>query len=126
MGLYNFQPRFVPYIRAGTKKHTIRATRKHQDRPGSKMYLYRGLRTKKAKLISIEECVRVEPIRIEMQYPDAEVALSWETFVYVNETKLSEDEVERLARADGFNDFAEMVSFWDGRLPFEGHIFHWK
>lgn len=124
MGLYNFQPRFVPYIRARTKKHTIRATRKHQDRPGSKMYLYHGLRTKKAELISIEECVAVQEIRIEQKFQSSS-GTNWIDII-IDDYTLGADEREELARRDGFNNFAEMVLFWDGRLPFEGHIFHWK
>ena len=126
MGLYNFKPRFVPYIRARTKKHTIRETRKYPDKPGDPMFLYQGLRTKKAKRISVEECAKVESIRIECEYPDAEVILPWDVSVFIEGIELSSPEKESLARADGFNDFEEMVRFWDGRLPFEGHIIHWK
>jgi hypothetical protein len=126
VGLYDFKKRFVPRIRKRTKLHTIRGVRKYPDKPGDLMYLYHGLRTKKAKRIAVVECVKVEPIRIEMEYPDAEVALSWEVLVYVNDIWLTDDEVEALARADGFRNWEEMVLFWDGRLPFEGFIYHWK
>ena len=64
MGLYNFQPRFAPRIRAWdadpesplAKAHTIRAPRKggREDKPGDTMYLYTGLRQKGAARI-IEE-----------------------------------------------------------------------
>lgn len=39
---------------------------------------------------------------------------------------LAMDECETLAQADGFDSFAEMMQFWDGRLPFAGQIIHWK
>ena len=61
MGLYNFQPRFAPRIRAWdadpesplAKAHTIRAPRKggREDKPGDTMYLYTGLRQKGAARI---------------------------------------------------------------------------
>jgi hypothetical protein len=41
MGLYNFQPRFVPFILSGEKTHVIRSVRKHPDKPGDTLYLYR-------------------------------------------------------------------------------------
>lgn len=31
-----------------------------------------------------------------------------------------------LARRDGFDGFAEMMQYWDGKLPWYGHIFHWR
>jgi hypothetical protein len=34
MGLYNFQRRFLSHILAGQKTYTIRAIRKHPDKPG--------------------------------------------------------------------------------------------
>jgi hypothetical protein len=40
MGLYNFQPRFVPFILSGEKTHAIRSVRKHPDKPGETLYLY--------------------------------------------------------------------------------------
>jgi len=50
------------------------------------------------------------------------------TVIRVNDEKLTEDECERLARADGFKDFTEFVSFWraEHKFPFSGHIIHWK
>ena len=51
MPLYNYKPRFVPYIQDGSKFHTIRAIRKHPCRVGDMMYHYTGLRTKYAKKI---------------------------------------------------------------------------
>lgn len=130
MGLYNFQPRFVPFIKAGTKKHTIRKKRKHPDKPGNTLHLYTGLRLKpikgvsQAKLILRATCVKVEVIEI-WQTQAGEVDPMY-TAVRIDGCDLSPDEKTQLARRDGFSDFHEMMNFWDGRLPFEGHIIHWK
>jgi hypothetical protein len=40
--------------------------------------------------------------------------------------RLDAAEREQLARRDGFESFAEMMAFWDGKLPWYGHIFHWR
>ncbi len=119
MGLYEFKDRFVPFIKAGTKKHTIRAKRKkHRDKPGDICHLYHGLRTKRAKLIMRAPCVRVEDIVIT---PGGMVRVAGQW--------LADDEREALARKDGFPDFASMIQFWrtpKNRLPFHGDIIHWK
>ncbi len=126
MGLYNFQDRFVPFILDGRKRHTIRAKRKNPDKPGNTLYLYRGLRRKGAKLLMRVPCVKVQEILIDTPYPDHEVMLPWDVTVTIDGVGLGADELERLASADGFRSWEEMVCFWDGRLPFEGHIIHWK
>lgn len=114
MGLYNFKARFVDQILAGHKTHTIRGTRKRTDRPGNTMHLYTGLRQKNARLLMRVPCVRVDAITISVHHE-----------VTLGEELLSSDECDALARRDGFATFAEMMEFWEGRLPFEGHVYHW-
>jgi len=117
MGLYNFQPRFVPKILAGRKTHTIRSIRANPDKPGNMLHLYTGLRHKGAKLLMRVPCVRVEEIVIT----DTPLLR-----LIVDGHLLDSDEEQALARRDGFKNFAEMIAFWNGRLPFKGHIIHWK
>jgi hypothetical protein len=117
VGLYNFQKQFIPFIMSGNKTHTIRAERKYPAKPGETLYLYIGLRTKKAKKIAEVICARVEPIVIEDK-PMKRVVVAGHI--------LDSDEEETLARRDGFEDFADMIKFWAGRLPFKGHIIHWR
>ena len=123
MGLYNFQPRFVPFIKSGNKTHTIRAMRKHPDEPGDMLYLYTGLRTKKAKLLLEARCVRTEIIEI---FASAQSPLAGDCLVIIDGNRLDKMEKEVLAHRDGFENFVEMMKFWDGRLPFVGQIIHWK
>jgi len=120
MGLYNFEKRFVPFIRGGVKKHTIRATREVCDKPGDTMHLYVGLRHKGAELIGRFPCVKVENILIT---PGG--------LVRIDGIYLEDDERESLARSDGFESFAAMLAYWRAKkkgsgLPFRGKIFHWK
>ena len=120
MGLYNFQRRFVPKIKSGEKKHTIRAERVNPDKPGNTMHLYTGLRTKKAELLMRVPCMRVEQVLIDCT-PGGEPLN-----VAIEGVWLSRSEREAFAHCDGFDSFADMMEFWRGRLPFRGHVYHWK
>lgn len=122
MGLYNFQSRFVPFILDGRKMHTIRARRARSDKPGSILHLYTGLRTKKAKLLLRVTCTRVEEIEILNGIFGDENHAS----VTIDGQTLDRSEREMLAQRDGFSNFEDMIAFWNGRLPFRGHIIHWK
>ncbi len=123
MGLYNFKKQFEAPILAGTKRHTIREERKRPDKPGATMHLYVGLRHAGARLLFRAPCIKVETISI---------AGGWEPHsgdffgeIRINGAQLAGDELEQLAKCDGFGSHAEMMEFWRGRLPFEGKIFHW-
>lgn len=115
MGLYNFQKRFVPMIEAGTKTHTIRATRRHADRPGRTLHLYTGLRQPGARLLKRVICTAVQSIVITARQN-----------VMIDGERLSDNQCERLARNDGFASFKDMMQFWDGRRPFKGQVIHWS
>ena len=119
MPTLNFKPQFVPKIQAGTKKHTIRAHRSRPIKVGDSLYLYCGLRHKGAFRILPESviCSRVESI---------EISAKTSRMVTVGGVPLDYDEREQLAKADGFDNWDEMLKFWEGRLPFEGNIIHWK
>lgn len=119
--MLNFKPRFVEPIRAGTKAHTIRADRKIPIKVGDNLYLYCGARQPGCFRILDEPvpCTMVETIEFSLYRGPSVMTI-------VGGLWLEEDEVERLAVADGFPNFAEMMKFWEGRLPFKGLIIHWK
>ena len=153
MGLYNFKTQFVPFIEEGSKTHTIRAERVHGDAPGKWMHLYTGLRHKGARLLFRAPCVRVDFIRIEADHRvrigasvglDGHPALYGEGQYHGGFVELDDAEKDALAWRDGFRalirdvrdlrrmgvpryagSFEAMMQFWDGRLPFEGQIYHW-
>ena len=144
MGLYNFKARFVAKIKAGTKRHTIRAPRKrHEDRPGDTMFLYTGLRTRAAaRIIEPATCVKVESIVIRTIEARVEVwlgpfsekildnAVQQGAAIFYPDhyglSKLDADEMEALAIADGFEGFDGMSAFWGANPRFYGHVFHWR
>lgn len=115
MPAYNFKPQFVAPIRSGRKHHTIRAERKRRTKPGERLQLYTGMRTKMCmKIIPDPICTKVEKIEIH------------EFTVRVDGHILFADECHALAFHDGFDSFEQMMRFWEGRLPFHGEIIHWR
>ena len=130
MPALNFKRQFVAHIRSRRKRHTIRAKRKRPIKPGETLYLYTGMRTKQCeKIIEPVTCAKVDDIRIELRPAQGNGALTRGLqfpHVIVEGIDLSEDEKDRLAYADGFDSFADMMKFWDGRLPFNGDLIHWK
>lgn len=55
-----------------------------------------------------------------------EITITENWFIFVDGVELDADEYEPFARGDGFDSFHEMMEFWEGRLPFTGHIIHWR
>ncbi len=120
--LFNFKPRFLEPIRAGTKRQTIRAERKRMPVNGDKMRLQHGSRFK-PQLIGFATAELVEPIRI-----DVEGGHLWLGGVHVEERSSAED-LDRFAVLDGFGDWADMRGFWRAEHKtapmFTGFRTHW-
>jgi hypothetical protein len=132
MPLYNFQSQFVPKVESGDKTHTIRAKRKYPAKAGDRLYLYTGLRHKGARRLMIATCTKVQEIviRLDVKFRYEHIAHDVTNGPMVTITidgeELSYDEMQALARRDGFDNLAHMMGFWDGRLPFTGDIIHWR
>ena len=114
MGLYNFKPEFEPLIIDGTKRYTIRGRRVVEDVPGNLMHLFVYLRTPRARRIAIVPCIRVGLVEM----PNSRV-------IRIDNQLLSSYAMRRLATADGFKHFGQLAEFFEGRMPFEGKIYHW-
>jgi len=146
MGLYNFKPQFVPFIKEWSKRHTIRAERSKQDLPGKVMHLFQGLRHPGAECLMRTRCVRRDFLVITEQRRiriGASVGLSDYPALYgegqfhrTGFVDLDQDEENLLAWKDGFRPegstqenpgdaFRLMMQFWNGRLPFQGQMYHW-
>lgn len=119
MPAINFKAQFVAKIQAGPKRHTIRAHRARPVKAGDRLFLYCGMRHKGAFRILPDAvtCNEVQEISIE-DLEEEGVRITVDGYV------LDVDQAERLACADGFESFSEMVKFWEGRLPFFGNIIH--
>ncbi len=111
-----FQRRFVPLIRQGKKKQTLRAYRRDRrdPRPGQTLFLFSGMRTIHCFLIRKVLCKSVFPV--EIRYHEG-----------VRVAHGSPCKVERLARLDGFKNGAELFEFLEKThgLPFRGLLIRW-
>lgn len=124
-----FERQFSGSIRAGDKRHTIRAERADGKRPqtGELLSGYIGLRRPAPEFIFRAPCLRTEDLALEKRNA------RWR--IVVAGAALDVGEESTLARADGFRGgFAEMLEFWRAkhglgtpRLPrFQGWITHWN
>lgn len=116
--LLGFKERFEAAILARRKRHTIRAKRKRRPRVGETCHCYVNLRQKSARLLGRWPCVKIQDIVIEKRG-------GYWTDVFIDGVALDRNECAAFAQSDGFENFEEMMKFWEGRLPFEGDIIHW-
>lgn len=105
MPAYNFQRQFVKPILALEKPHTIRPERKNPTEVGDALYLYTGMRTKQCKLIATTPCIDVKWIGIFIR-------LHTEPFAMIGGNVLSNSELDRLARRDGFASKDDFFTFF--------------
>ena len=118
MVAYNFKARFAPLVASGAKTQTIRPPRSAKSphaHPGDVLQLYTGLRTKAAKKIV---------------NPDPQCVLSKSVIIHRDSLFLPgmpQPIPDMFAKADGFEDFGELVAFIDNvhGLPFHGRLIVW-
>lgn len=148
MVAYGFQPMFVDGIVARTKRQTIRGHRKRHARPGERVQLYQGLRTRSCrKLIPDPVCVGLDEVRFDLRAlsgvdpeegrPDWRDAVKLE----VNGIPLQAcDLTDYYAGVDGFvarkcqdghliSPFEHMTRWWlyeHGPVLFEGLAIRWE
>ena len=129
MTAYSFKAQFVQPILDGTKTGTIRGIgKKRHARPGEKVQLYIGMRTKHCQRIAEFDCVRTNEIELDL----TRVCVPWlPTGGLVSngvpiDGKSARDE---FARADGFKDFEALIDFWllnHGAIHFRGVHIIWR
>lgn len=129
-----FKKQFVPAIKAGTKKHTIRAKRKHPFRVGDRLFMYSDMRQKSCEKIGEVEVSKVERITIFQPGACAEEPAVFIQEYLNDERQLSAEQIEALAIADGFGGIAGTTAteafFWffanTHGAEFRGFLIHWK
>ena len=117
MAIVNFHPQFVDKSRSGEKRQTVRRRWKRVPPFGETLYLYTGLRTKHAVKILESNCVGVQGF-----------FLSGDGHVELDRIRLTRQESEAFALADGFENHSIFIGwFFDHYgLPFEGMVIYWE
>lgn len=127
MPLLGFQSRFAPLVESGEKRQTIRAYRKdgRDPKPGDRLYLWTGLRTKGARKLGEATAVRVLAVVVHRDGFEAREDDGW--------AELSPRPAVRLgsrtafARRDGFESWPAMREWFRSThgLPFRGLLIEW-
>ena len=123
MTAYSFKARFAEPIEQRHKRQTIRADRKRHARPGERIQLYVGMRTKHCrKIIPDPVCVAIHAVKIV--YSEKQIYA-----ISVDGIELGYTAMEEFARSDGFDNLHSMCEFWNkehGGYQFEGVIIKWN
>jgi hypothetical protein len=98
MVAYSFRPRFAEPIANRTKTQTIRNDRARHARPGERLQLYTGMRTRHCRLITDKVlCSTVEPIRLSFHREHGPLIFTR------GGANMSGEEMEAFAIEDGFS-----------------------
>lgn len=119
-----FQPRFATLVESGKKLQTVRAKPRRMPKVGdildAREWTGRPYASKQRKL-GDRAITKIEPI--EIRYTK-ELGF----FVQVGDCELGYYEAHAFARADGFSDFGDMIT-WLGNththFPFCGIVIYW-
>lgn len=105
---------FQDKILDGSKRQTIRRTAR--CKPGDRLQLYTGMRTKSCRKLGEAVCVNVLTVIIKRSYTS------------VGYHRLSNREEASLAKRDGFASVADMIGFFEKHygIPFEGEMIVWR
>lgn len=112
----NFSPQFAPLVAAGTKRQTIRQTRRAA--PGDALQLYTGQRTKDCRKL-----VTPDPVCTISMY----VGLTKRNVTLGDASKFPPN-IDDFARADGFDDYDAMWKWFSERYEtnsFTGFVIGW-
>lgn len=107
------QTNFENKIKKGIKLHTIRWDGKDRWKAGRKIHFAHGVRTNNYNCFKEGICKGTQKIEIGNRQ------------IFVNDVKLSEDEIEFLSINDGFDSLEDFWGWFDVYSPFTGKIIHW-
>lgn len=117
----NFQARFAPLVESGEKRQTIRANRKRPIKVGDTLYLYTGLRSPGARLLTTAVCSEAWTIELRQTQARPEILfdgkpLSWNGLG-----------AHALAVRDGFENILELLAWFERThgFPFRGQVIRW-
>ena len=110
----NFQEQFAPLVESGMKRQTVR--RDARCKPGDKLQLYTGQRTKGCRKLGEAICLFVDYCAIR----------DWG--ITFGNRDLHPPTSDEFARADGFKDYDEMFAWFQNRYgqgEFVGRVIKW-
>lgn len=126
MPAINFQAQFADAVKNLEKCQTIRARGKRpRPRVGDPLFLYTGLRTAACRKLITVVCSSVEMITIDAER--MEVAMPRGRAGFQAWTRLESEEVEQLARDDGFADGAAFFDWFRANhgKTLSGYLIRW-
>jgi hypothetical protein len=107
---------FEQKIKEGIKKHTIRLDLNNRWEKGRKIHFATGVRSSQYNCFKIGACTGVQGIIIRSNYiKDIEI----------EGRSLSYEEIEKLARQDGFDNISDFWAYFSFYKFVEGKIIHW-
>jgi len=117
MVAFSFKAQFAEMVAAGKKTQTIRQTAR--AKPGDRLQLYTGMRTKKCrKLVDPDPvCTLVDYVGIRPDY------------LTLGNAKKHAGDADDFARRDGFTDYNDMVKWFAetyGSPYFQGYVHVWQ
>ncbi len=123
-----FNPQFKDLILQGTKIHTIREDKTDRWKPGMKMHMATGVRTKKYNQFADKTCTGTQKIQFVWKIFNKGMANeNWGVRIFIDDVDITNDPViNKLLDADGFktrNDFFNWPA-WN-KKNFTGKIIHW-
>lgn len=127
MPALNFKAQFADQVRSGEKRQTIRARGKRRPpRVGEPLMLYTGMRQCGCRKLLDAVCTSVEQISISTR--DKSVSLQQQMSngeQWMN--PLDADEIEELARADGFANAEAFFAWFLAHHPhgLSGYLIKW-
>lgn len=119
MPALNFMPQFIEAVESGAKRQTIRRKWKDGTFPfqcGSRLIFYAYQRSRKCRKLWESVCIGVKPVQIERNGD-----------LWVGGERLTADEKDDFAVADGFCNFLDLYEWFRRHhsLPFEGWVICW-
>lgn len=117
--------RFELFIKSGIKIHSIREDKSNRWKQGMKIHLWRGNpRNVSQNPYSFGErvCISMQKIFI---HPDFGPSGGLYSFVTIDGRQITGDELEQLARNDGFSSVRQFFLWFKKTGDFTGKIIHW-
>ncbi|MDR2915594.1 MAG: hypothetical protein LBV74_12305 [Tannerella sp.] len=111
---------FEDKIKAGIKIHTIRQG--HRFKPGDKLHLATGVRTKNYNCFKEMVCTYTQEIELDRNFGYGPMDL----IINIDGHPLRQLEKETLAMKDGFDTYQDFVEWFNQKdEKFIGQIIHW-